>query len=143
MVVEITAKGSNCAPPAVSEEGRWITYSTATLSKTKGAFTVSVPDNPSSSSRTGKVIVGGKNFPITQTGTPCTLTLGPTSNAFDYNGGEGSFVATATPADCKWTVSKTAPWITITSSKTGTGAATVSYSVAKNWALPHVTRISG
>ena len=63
--------------------------------------------------------------------TTCTFGLAPTSAIVGSPGGSGSTNLTTT-AGCAWTAFSNASWITITSAISGTGNATISYSVAPN-----------
>ncbi|MEJ7863045.1 MAG: BACON domain-containing protein, partial [Pyrinomonadaceae bacterium] len=62
----------------------------------------------------------------------CASSLNPTSINVPLTAGTGT-VALTIPAGCSWTAVSNAPsWITITSNLSGTGSATVGYSVAAN-----------
>jgi YD repeat-containing protein len=61
----------------------------------------------------------------------CGYTLTPMSQSFDFNGGTGSSSLT-TGSGCQWNASTNAPWITLTSPVSGTGSASIAYSVAQN-----------
>jgi hypothetical protein len=61
----------------------------------------------------------------------CSYSVSPTSGSFPASGGAFSFDI-STGADCPWTVTGYAGWITITSATSGTGPAQVSYTVAAN-----------
>jgi hypothetical protein len=63
---------------------------------------------------------------------PCTCTLLPPSMSFSAEGGAGSVDITASGADCQWSVSKNANWISITSGSSFIGSGTVTYSVSGN-----------
>ena len=62
--------------------------------------------------------------------TPCA-TLAPTSATHPPGGGNGT-IGVSAPGTCSWVAVSTVGWITITSSASGTGSSTVSYSVAAN-----------
>src|SRR5439155_684940 len=70
---------------------------------------------------------------ITESGTGCVYSISPTSKNFAGAGGQGS-VALTGPSGCGWTASSTETWITISSSNSGSGNATVGYSVQSNTA---------
>jgi hypothetical protein len=61
----------------------------------------------------------------------CTYTATPASQSFGAGGGTGTVNVTAGAA-CNWTTSNSAPWISITSSASGTGNGAMNYSVAAN-----------
>jgi hypothetical protein len=67
-------------------------------------------------------------FAITE-GPACELTSPVTGTVFDHNGGAGSFDMSFTHASCQWTISGVPAWVTVTSPLSGSGDATVSYTV--------------
>jgi uncharacterized protein (TIGR03437 family) len=64
-------------------------------------------------------------------GVPCTYTLQPTSQSFPSQGGSGTFTLAA-PASCSWTVQSNANWILPTGAATGSGSASISFTVLSN-----------
>lgn len=64
-------------------------------------------------------------------GGECSPVLDPSSQDFAKAGGTGSF-ALSIGAACAWSASSDTEWITITSAASGTGPATISFSVAAN-----------
>ncbi|MDX2029765.1 MAG: BACON domain-containing carbohydrate-binding protein [Blastocatellia bacterium] len=62
----------------------------------------------------------------------CTFSLSSPGGNFEAGGGQGSLGITASGANCAWTASSSAPWITIAEGATGTGAGSVRYAVAPN-----------
>ncbi len=62
---------------------------------------------------------------------PCTFTLNPTSGSIAAAGGTGSFDVD-TQGHCAWAATTADPFVTIMPSGSGTGAGTVSYSIAPN-----------
>jgi hypothetical protein len=81
------------------------------------------------------VIGGGAHYVTQESGNGCTAIISPTGGSFPFGGGDGE-ISVSTPSGCGWTVSPTAPWITVTSASNGTGNATVTYAVSPNPA-PH------
>jgi hypothetical protein len=61
----------------------------------------------------------------------CSSSVSPNGTSAPVGGGNSSIEITASPG-CTWTAVTTDAWITITSAATGSGAGTVSYSVAEN-----------
>ena len=80
--------------------------------------------------RSGTIAVGGVNFTVSQAN-GCTYTLSASSASFPASGGSGS-VNLSTGAGCTWTAGSSAAWLTVTSAKSGSGSATVSFGVAAN-----------
>jgi hypothetical protein len=77
----------------------------------------------------GSVSCDGKS--PTEPAPICSYTISPAASAFPPDGGSGS-VAMTTGGTCAWSVTASASWMTLTSGSTGTGPATVAYSVAPN-----------
>lgn len=71
------------------------------------------------------------HFVTQQAGNGCTYSIDPADDNFLGPGGYGSFEIVARQ-DCQWTASTTAPWLALTSSPTGTGSATLTYTVDPN-----------
>jgi hypothetical protein len=69
---------------------------------------------------------------------PCEYAANPSSRSLPAAGAPGSFGGVigsfniVTDASCNWTTAASASWITITSSPSGTGAATLTYTLAPN-----------
>jgi hypothetical protein len=64
-------------------------------------------------------------------GTTCSYSISPLYNTFDSDGGSGQ-VNITTQTDCEWNATESMSWVTLTSSASGTGNGTVTYSVASN-----------
>ncbi len=81
--------------------------------------------------RNATFTIAGASFFVSQSASPCvpSPTITPASRNFAGTGGSWTISVTA-PAACSWTVSAVPPWITIASS--GTGNATISFTVASN-----------
>ena len=63
----------------------------------------------------------------------CATVITPTSSpSIPAAGGTGSFGINVTPNTCSWSASETLTWVTITSPLSGTGDATLNYTVAAN-----------
>jgi len=67
-------------------------------------------------------------FAITD-GPECLLTLSQNGAVFDHNGGAGSFDMAFTHPSCQWSISSVPAWVTVSSPLSGTGDATVNYTV--------------
>jgi hypothetical protein len=70
--------------------------------------------------------------PPPSTPPPCTMSFSKTNDSFGYLGGGGGFTLT-TGDSCSWAAGSNADWLTISSSSlSGTGSRTISFSVAGN-----------
>jgi hypothetical protein len=96
-----------------------------------------VAANDTTAERIGSIQIGGQTHTITQAAMVCTYALDPTSRSFLSAGGPGS-VAIETHSACAWTATSSASWIAV-SLPSGTGSATVGYTVAANTATTERT----
>jgi hypothetical protein len=96
-----------------------------------GTASYTVGANPDAKPRNGSITVAGHTFTVTQAGAPCPVTFEPRGELFTKDADESSFLLTTSPS-CEWTVLTDDKWIQITSAESGSGTATVSYSVLEN-----------
>ena len=100
-----------------------------------GVVTYTVAQNTTGAARTGTLTIGFQTFTVTQAsstgGTGCTYTLSEDSKSVEAAASTGTVDVQTDPA-CTWTATSTLPWITITAGASGTGSATVSFSIAAN-----------
>ncbi|KJU85026.1 conserved hypothetical protein, secreted, partial [Candidatus Magnetobacterium bavaricum] len=128
--VGVTAN-TGCAWTA-SSSASWITITSGSSGSSNGTVSYNVAANTATTQRTGTMTIAGQTFTVTQdAAVSCTFALSPTSKQFQSSGGSGSVNITTT-SDCNWTAVSNANWITITSNTSGSGNATVNYSVAEN-----------
>ena len=82
--------------------------------------------------RDATLTIAGIAFPITQAALAnCTFSLSSSGATHGGSASTGSVDLTG-PSSCSWTTSASASWITVTSSPSGNGAATVTYAVSIN-----------
>ena len=137
--VAVTASAETCAwtaQPAVA----WITIQGSAGGTGSGRLRFVVAANPSTSPRSGSLVVAGTGLTITQAAgstappppppPPCTFTLAPTTAAFGVTGGTADVVVTASASTCTWTAASGAPWLAIVGAAGGTGSGRITYSVA-------------
>src|SRR5262245_58071751 len=122
---------SDCAWTATSDVS-WITLAAPVSGSGNGTVNFTVAPN-SGADRTGNVVIAGQRSMITQSAvaTSCSYTIAPTSQNVAA-GGTGTPVMVTTTSACRWTANSNASWITITSGATGTGNASVGFTVAAN-----------
>jgi hypothetical protein len=147
------ASGSASVPAGASQVGvgvittaecTWTAQSNASWLQVapasgQGAATlaVNVAANSQQTTRAGAVTVNGVQFAVTQAAAtappppPCTYVLNPTNRSIGDNGGARSFTITTT-ANCAWTATTTATWITFESPVSGSGSGRIDYRVARN-----------
>ena len=121
--------GAGCAWTAVSNAA-WITV-TSGSSGTGGGVVVFNAAANAGAARNGTVTIGGQTLTVTQQPAPCAFSISPTAQAFASAGGSGA-VDVTTAANCGWTASSNADWLTITGAAAGTGNASVSFAVSAN-----------
>ena len=148
--VEVSAPGG-CAWAASSGES-WIVISAPGTGTGRGTVSFRVTANLGQARR-GTIAIGGAEVTVTQeavvesppppdpvpprpeppSGAPpaCTRSLQPTAASMPSSGGSGVLTIT-TRADCAWTARSLAAWVTISNGATGTGSATVAFTVAAN-----------
>jgi hypothetical protein len=90
----------------------------------------SVAANLTTSSRTGTLTIAGQTLTVTQAA--CSYTVSPTTLDINAAGGEANAATVSTTSGCPWSATSNATWLSITSSGSGSGNATVNYSVAAN-----------
>jgi all-beta uncharacterized protein/BACON domain-containing protein len=78
--------------------------------------------------RSATLTIAGRAFAINQS-SGCTFGITPESHSVASTGGSGT-VAVTTAAECGWTATSSAPWITIASGSSGSGNGTVQFAVA-------------
>ncbi len=135
--VAVTAP-SGCGWAATSN-APWITVTSGASGSGNGAVGYFVQAN-SGPVRSGTISVSGQTFTVTQE-SGCSLYLSPSEQGVTSAGGTNTFDI-FTGAACPWSVISDAPWITISSSTSGTGDATVSYQVAANPGPPRTSTIT-
>ncbi|MBL8240541.1 MAG: S8 family serine peptidase [Bryobacterales bacterium] len=110
----------------------WITVTAGTPGTGNGVVRFSVAPNFSTVARSGTILVGDKQFRISQAGQPCTVSINPDSAyGLPAGGAIGSFAVT-TQAGCTWVAQSDSSWIAIRSARSGIGSGTVRFEVGIN-----------
>ncbi len=135
--VGVTAQ-TGCSWTAASGAA-WITVTSGASGSASGQVGFSVTANPTTSSRSGAITIGGRPFNVTQTGQSCTYSISPVNTSVSASAATGNFNVTALTG-CAWTATSSGSWITITSGATGSGNGPVGYSIAAN---PNVASRTG
>lgn len=120
-----------CGWSAVTNSA-WIAITSSASGTGNGTVSYTVAVNDSGSQRVGALTVGGQTFTVTQAAMPtCSYGISPQSAAASASG--GSSIVSITAAElCGWSAVTNSAWIAITSSASGAGNGTVSYTVAVN-----------
>jgi hypothetical protein len=124
LTVAVTADGG-CTWTATSNAG-WLQITSGSSGSGSGTVTYDVSKG---SSRSGTMTIAGQIFTVTQV--KCSATLNPTTQDVPAAGGSFS-VSVTTQVGCGWQVSESLNWVSVTSGNSGTGSATVTYTVSPN-----------
>ena len=132
--VNVTA-GAGCSWTAIAPTGSILTVTSGSSGSGNGTVSYSVALNPTTSSRSGTLMIAGQTFNVTQDAAACSYTLSATSATFGLPGGSGSVSVTTNGTNCAWTASTPDSFLGITSGSSVTGSGTVSYTVAAHSAV--------
>jgi hypothetical protein len=124
---------TSCAWTASSDQP-WLTLTSASSGSGDATITYAVAANTTSAARIGHLTVSGAGGTVQLTVTQnvpslCTYALSPTTQSAPDGG--GTFIVTLT-AGCAWTASSNQPWLTIAAGASGSGNATITYTVSAN-----------
>lgn len=114
----------------------WIGVS-PTSGQGDAAVTVTVQANSSQTNRSGSITINTLQFQVTQIGVSpppppaCVYTLSPVERTINDNGGTRT-VRVTTAQNCQWAATSSVTWISILSSRNGTGTTDISYRVDRN-----------
>lgn len=125
--IDVTASSAQCGWTAAAE-APWVTIVEGRQGSGNGAvtFTVAPATGPP---RSATLTIAGQSVRIDQ-GNGCTFSVNPASLSVASAGGEQVVRVDATGAQCTWTATAGAPWITIAGSNNGTGSGAVTVRVA-------------
>lgn len=126
---DVTA-GTGCVWQATSNDA-WITVNNGPHFSGNGTVSYSVSENTSLDNRDGTITTSGGDFTVTQDGITCVYALGSESVAYDAGAQSGSFQLN-TQSPCPWTATTTDEFIWIQEPSSGTGSATISYTIEEN-----------
>lgn len=126
--------GGACTWTARASE-TWITVTSGASGTGNGAVNFTVATN-TGAARTGTISIASATFTVSQQPAPgqtvCTYAIAPTSQTIAALGGAATPVAVTTQAGCSWAAGSNVSWISLTSSVTGSGNGTVTFTVAEN-----------
>ena len=130
--------GTSSLAITTQPECTWDASSTASwisgLSPASGQGTANVAfrvaPNDGTSSREAMIVVNGEQARVSQRA-PCRFAISPASVNVSAAGGAGN-MNVATLSECAWTATTDVNWIVATSSTSGSGDGTVSFTIAPN-----------
>jgi len=123
----VTAGGS-CAWTTATTAA-WINLTSGSSGTGTGAVQFTAAAN-TGAARAGAITVAGQTFTVNQDG-GCTAAVSPDTIAASAAGGPQN-VQLTTGADCAWTSTSNAPWISIANGASGTGNGAVQLAIAAN-----------
>jgi Viral BACON domain len=138
--VRVAVRTDRDCPWTVSSNAAWLTSSPAT-GQGEATLTLAVAANTEPNPRVGVITIARFTVQVSQAPAPpppppppppCHYVLSPPTRVFGDRGGSG-VVELATDAHCAWSVSTATPWITVTSTTSGTGAAVITYTLVQNF----------
>lgn len=113
----------------------WITVTGGASGTGSGTVNFTVATN-TGAARTGTISIASETFTVSQQPAPgqtaCTYTIAPTGQTIAAAGGAGNPVTVTTQAPCSWAAGSNVSWISLTSSATGSGNGSVTFTVAAN-----------
>ena len=122
-----------------ASDAEWIVITTSKTGTGSSVMHVSLPENRSVLSRSGKITVNNAELTVIQRGTTdFELSLDPQVSSFSY-GGAISNVSVSASQDMSWTAKSSMPWVRITSGGSGAGTGDVRYVVSANPTLQERT----
>lgn len=110
----------------------WVAILSSAGGSGSGQVMYSIPANPASVTRTGRIQIADQFFTIRQSGTvPCSYLISPGGQTHDAGGATGIVTVTTQPG-CPWSVFNSNAWITILSIVTNSSGGQVTYSLSSN-----------
>jgi subtilase family serine protease len=130
-IVTVTST-SNCAWTA-SSSADWIAIMSGASGSGGETVSYTVATNKNAGARTGAIAIAGQTFTVDQA-TPlnCIFTVSPASIRLPAKGGSKTVKLRSLGVPCDWIAVSNDPFITITAGASGTGSATVRYTVPGN-----------
>jgi hypothetical protein len=124
--ITVTASGPRCSWTARTGAD-WLAIVEGAQGTGSGQVTYETRET-SGPKRVGTLLVAGQTVTVTQA-PRCTTRITPTTETLPSAGGTGA-ISLATDAACSWSVASNATWISVTSAKTGSGPASITFSVS-------------
>jgi Viral BACON domain/Putative binding domain, N-terminal len=116
---------------SASSDAAWITGLTPSSGQGSAQLQMQIAANPGGTARQGDIIVNGERARIRQDAAPCLFELSATEQTIPAAGGTLRITVTAA-AGCAWSAQADAGWLVLTGGATGTGAGSVTFTIASN-----------
>jgi all-beta uncharacterized protein/BACON domain-containing protein len=114
-----------------SASASWISGLSPTSGQGNGSVSFRAAANEGSSVREGTILVNNEQVRVSQRA-PCRYTLSPATQTIATSGGAATISVTTTDADCAWTATTDADWISLTAPVSGTGGGVINFTVPPN-----------
>jgi hypothetical protein len=114
-----------------STSANWISGLSPTSGQGNGSVSFRVSANDGASVREGTIVVNNEQARVSQRA-PCRYTLTPASQTVATSGGAASVNVATNEADCAWTATTDASWISLTAPTSGTGPGVINFTVPPN-----------
>ena len=128
--VDVSTNIAFCPWTAVAND-EWIFVIGGASGDGAGTVTFTVAANDAEA-RTGTLTIAGHVYTVEQSAAACTIGLDAPGAVVPAAGGEGSVGVTSNLVSCEWTAVANDAWITVTAGASGTGAGSVTFTVAGN-----------
>src|SRR4051794_1193831 len=128
--VTVTASAPSCNWSA-STNAPWLTLANGSSGTGNGTVAVSAAANPDTAARSGTVTIAGQTFTVNQAAAAptCSFAIAPPSASVGPDAATATITVTA---NCSWTATSNAPWLTIASGASGVGSGSITVSIAAN-----------
>jgi len=124
-------------PWSAASNAAWIRVTSGGQGTGDGTVFYAVERNAGTASRTGAIVVGGREFEVVQTRDTgaCEYSVSPLE--FTPCMSAVSLSATiATQPGCPWTARPGASWMAVTDGDSGTGSGIITFRISDNWEAP-------
>jgi all-beta uncharacterized protein/BACON domain-containing protein len=134
--ITVTAP-TGCAWSAQADAA-WVRLTSGTTGTGSGSVTYMVGSNAGTTARSASIVVAGQTVKVTQQAAvpippvTCSVTVSPRDVTIPASGANSSSISVTAASSCEWSAGSDSAWISLTGRTSGTGNATVTFSVASN-----------
>jgi hypothetical protein len=123
---------------AATSSQPWAVVTSGSSGSGNGTVGFMVGEHNGFGDRTATIVVGGQTFAILQMAEAlaCSFSVAPVSFSPCLPGGTFTTTVMASSPVCAWTVSTSAPWLTLASGAAGAGTADIQFVVGSNYDAP-------
>jgi len=114
----------------VQSEAAWLTLQADPTGQGDGSIRFTVAANSDPPSRSARLTVNDQGLQISQAGLPCAFRLSSTRETVAASGEQRTVHVESSSAQCQWSATSDAPWITIIGGETRSGSGDVHFEVA-------------